>query len=154
MNPPPVSFVVDAGVALKLVLPEPLADRAQALFSMIEGKAPAVFHVPDLFYIECANTLWKRVRRGDLTEADAHGDAARLGALTLSVMSTAALMKDGLHLAIRHGISAYDACYVALADRLGVKLMTADEWLVRKLAGSGHQVEWLGTFAPPSPPVS
>jgi predicted nucleic acid-binding protein len=43
-----------------------------------------------------------------------------------------------------HGISAYDACYVALAHRLGIDLITADQRLVCVFDGTAHAVRWLG----------
>ncbi len=54
----PISCVVDASVAVKLYLAEPLAAEAAALFALLVDPAN-VFHVPDLFYIECANIFWK-----------------------------------------------------------------------------------------------
>jgi predicted nucleic acid-binding protein len=37
--------------------------------------------------------------------------------------------------------------YVALAQRLNVPMVTADEKLMRLLAGSGHAVQWLGALS-------
>jgi predicted nucleic acid-binding protein len=55
------------------------------------------------------------------------------------------LADDALDLALAHGLSAYDACYVALARREAVPLVTADERLVRILkTGGGGSVVWLG----------
>ena len=53
---------------------------------------------------------------------------------------------DALPIALTHAISAYDACYVALAQRLSVPFVTADQALVRKLAGTSYAVQWLGSF--------
>jgi predicted nucleic acid-binding protein len=47
--------------------------------------------------------------------------------------------------------TAYDACYVALAQRNGIPLVTADEKLVRLLAGTPYSVEALRTFPIPRP---
>jgi predicted nucleic acid-binding protein len=66
MAPPttlPGICVVDANVAIKLFVAEDLSDEAHALFQKLTDHPPAQFHVPDLFYIECANILWKYVRR-------------------------------------------------------------------------------------------
>lgn len=52
--------------------------------------------------------------------------------------------------AINHGISAYDASYVALSRRHNVPLITADQKLVQKLAGLSPPVIWLGAWTPPS----
>jgi predicted nucleic acid-binding protein len=67
------AYVVDASTAVKLYLPEPLATEATTLFSLLTATPPADFHVPDLFFAECANIFWKQVRKGD---ADRHGGRA------------------------------------------------------------------------------
>jgi predicted nucleic acid-binding protein len=54
----PFICVVDASVAVKLYLAEPLATEAIALFGLLTAPV-TVFHVPDLFYVECANIFWK-----------------------------------------------------------------------------------------------
>jgi len=60
------------------------------------------------------------------------------------LLSTADLIAEALTIALAHDITAYDACYVALAQLAGVPLITADEALVRKLAGTAYDVGWLG----------
>ena len=40
-------------------------------------------------------------------------------------------MIDALKLAVEYQITAYDACYVALAQRLDLRVLTADAKLVR-----------------------
>jgi len=42
--------------------------------------------------------------------------------------------------------SVYDASYVALADRLGVPLLTADERLINCLAGSPYRLQTITEF--------
>src|SRR5260370_31519617 len=61
------------------------------------------------------------------------------------------LAGDALTLALAQGISAYDGCYLALAQRLGAPLITADQKLEQKLAPAGLPVTWLGVWNPPPP---
>jgi predicted nucleic acid-binding protein len=136
--------VVDASVGIKLFLVEPLADRADALFSALTDTPPARLYVPDLFYIECTNILWKYVRRFEYSPEAAQQDLADLVRLPLHSASTAALVEAALALALEHGTTAYDAAYVALAQKLSVPLVTADEALVRRLEDTGLDVRWLG----------
>lgn len=141
------TFVIDASVGIKLVLPEPLSDRAESLFDLL-GKRPAVrFFVPDLFYVECANVLWKRVTRYGYKFSDAIVDLRNLRALALRIVATSDLTETALKLSVLHGITAYDSCYVALSDLVVAPLITADERLVRKLADKKHRVQWLGNLA-------
>jgi predicted nucleic acid-binding protein len=145
----PLICVVDASVAVKIYLAEPLAAEAVALFGLLTDPAN-VFHVPDLFYAECANIFWKYVQRGNATFAQVAGHLSDLLALPLASTPTAVLAANALPLAVTHGITVYDACYVALAKQLGVSFVTADQKLEQKLAGSGLAVIWLGTWTPPA----
>jgi len=64
-------YVVDASVAIKWVVPEAGTPQALALIANNDVAAP------DLIVAECANILWKKVRRAELTLPEAHF-AARL----------------------------------------------------------------------------
>ena len=143
--------VVDASVVIKLFVIESLSEQADALFAQLAQDPPARFYVPDLLFIECANILWKHVRRFGYSADRAQEDVADLRALALHSVSTADLIGDALPIALAHTISAYDACYVALAHHLSVPFVTADEALIRKLDGTIYNVQLLGNFAiPPS----
>ncbi|HWG42739.1 MAG TPA: type II toxin-antitoxin system VapC family toxin [Gemmataceae bacterium] len=145
----PFHCVVDASVAVKLYLAEPLATEAAALFGLLADPAN-VFHVPDLFYVECANIFWKYVQRRLATDTQVTGYLKFLKALPLLHTSTFDLTGDALTLGVAHGITAYDACYVALAQRLAVSLITADQKLDQKLRSAGLSVTWLGIWKPPA----
>jgi len=143
-----VRCVEDASVAVKLYLAEPLAAEAHALFSCLADPA-SVFHVPDLFFIEVANILWKQVKRGNASLAQVASHIAALTSLPFQTTSTMDLAADALTIAVNHNVTAYDACYVALAARLAVQHITADDQLVNKLAGLPFQVTALAAWTPP-----
>ncbi len=150
MRSAPLTCVVDASVGIKLFVAEALSDRATALFAHLAANPPANFYVPDLFFIECTNILRKHVIRFGYPPDKAQKDLIHLRALDLNGIPTADLIKDALHLALIHPISAYDASYVALAQRFGIPLVTADEKLVRALAGTSYSVHSLKTFPIPA----
>lgn len=58
----PLRCVVDASVAIKLFVDDPLSDKVHTLFAHLDADPMCKFYVPDLFYIECTNILWKYVR--------------------------------------------------------------------------------------------
>jgi predicted nucleic acid-binding protein len=148
----PVRCVVDASVGVKLFVAEPLSDAAHALFTQLSADPHAQLHVPDLFYIECANILWKYVQRLGYPLKAAREDLAMLRALSLRSTPTALLLAASLEIAAAQKISAYDACYVALARQLRMPLVTADQKLVRTLVGLEVAVHWLSDFVlPPLP---
>lgn len=129
--------VVDASVGIKLFMNEDLSEVADLLFARLAAQPAPQFYVPDLFYVECANILWKYVHRFGYSPENARQDVADLRTLALVTISTADLIEPALDLALTHGITAYDASYVALAQQLDLPLITADAPLARKLAGSG-----------------
>lgn len=138
--------VVDASVGIKLLLVEPLADRADTLFASLTESPPARLYVPDLFFIECANVLWKYVHRFGHSPENARQDIADLVRLPLQIVSTSELAEAALTLALEHQITTYDAAYVALAQKASVPLVTADEALVRRLKPNNLEVHWLGEW--------
>ena len=134
--------VVDASVGIKLFLVEDGSEAADRLFSELIPDAAADkpltrFYVPDLFFVECGNILWKYVRYFGYDAANARQDVADLQALRLQTVSTADLLTPAFELALHYDLTAYDACYAALAQQLSLPLITADAPLLRKLAGSG-----------------
>ena len=147
---PPMIYVVDASVAVKLYLAELLSNEAHALFACLADPT-TVFHVPDLFFAECANIFWKHMQRGNATDVEAASHLASLAAIPLMRTSTFDLFNDALTIALRHGITAYDSCYLALAQRHGIPTICADDKLVKKMAGSPHQVIGLASWRPPAP---
>lgn len=134
--------MVDASVTIKLFIDDELSERAYGLFELLTSSHDVEFHVPDLFFIECTNVMLKYVRWGGLDLKTAQRNLADLAALRLKVSATMDLMALSLELAQRLNISAYDACYAALADYQGLPLITADEKLISTLPGS----TWLGNF--------
>jgi predicted nucleic acid-binding protein len=136
MIPTPVACVLDASVGIKLVLNEAFSGEAHTLAAHLAHDPAARFHVTDLFDIECANVLRKHVPRSGYLLDDAQRSLAALQALAFQRIPVAALAGDALTLAARFGINAYDACYVAASQRLGVQLVTADSRLVARMAGS------------------
>lgn len=141
-----IDCVVDASVGIKLFLVEPLSGRADALFDHLTDTPPARFYVPDLFFVECANILWKYIRRFGYPRETARQDVANLVELPLRVVSMAELAVESLELAVDSEITAYDAAYVVLSQRLSLPLVTADGRLVRHLAECDMDVRFLADW--------
>lgn len=142
----PFSCVVDANVALKLFFEQAGSERAEALFAHLEADVRTRFYVPDFFYAECATAFATYVRQTDYTPEQARQDMGELLALALHVVPTVDLATQALDIALTHGLSGYDAFYVALSDRVALSLITADERMVRALAGKPFQIRFLMTF--------
>ena len=92
----PFRCVVDASAAIKIVLAEPLSAQANRLFARIAETPPAQFHVPDLFFVECANILWKYIRRRAYPQQRARFDLRYLVGLGLDTTPHRRLGRAGV----------------------------------------------------------
>ncbi|MGI2903952.1 type II toxin-antitoxin system VapC family toxin [Tolypothrix sp. VBCCA 56010] len=144
----PLRCVVDTSVCIKQFIADPLTPKVNQLFDHFANPQTEIF-IPDLFYIECANTFWKYVRAGMYTAAEVQTDLVTLKAFPLRVVSTADLMADAVNIALTHGISAYDASYVALSQQVSVTLLTLDQKLVKALAATSYDVISFNDFEVP-----
>jgi predicted nucleic acid-binding protein len=99
------------------------------VLSVTRGEVDAI--APDLIWTETANVLARYVRRRLLTPRVAAQGFARLRALPLVVHPVESFVDTVLAAAIRHRLSAYDACYLVLAEASGATLVTSDVVLAR-----------------------
>lgn len=138
-------IVVDASVAAKWCLPakgEPLTDEAlELLRRYVKGEIR--FVVPDLFWTELANFLWKAVRQGRCAKATAETALTSLQQRKLSTVSALGLLNLAFGIATAFDRTVYDSLYVALAVHAKAQLITADERLANALAAQ-LPVKWLG----------
>ena len=134
------SCVIDANVAIKLVIAQPDSDVAQSLFDRLADDPSARFHVPDFFFAECASTLVNYVRLSRYPIAIAQQGVRRLIALRVRATPALMLAASALDIATECRITGYDACYVALSHQIDAPLITADEKLVTALVGQPYQV--------------
>jgi len=125
--------VIDASVGVKLFIQEEDSQIVDELFAQLVSDPPASFYVPDLFYIECANVLWKYAHQFNYSSEHAQRDLTALLALALYTIPSSTILNEAMRLALQVNISVYDACYAALAHKLDLPLITADQKLVQKL---------------------
>ena len=121
-------LVLDSSIALSWCFSDeknPYADSIAVRFPAIEAV------VPSLWPLEIANILVVGERRGRNTQADTVQWTRFLNTLPIVIdeESTARAWSDTANLARSLKLSAYDACYVELALRLGLPLATLDNKL-------------------------
>lgn len=138
--------IVDANVALQLVLKQELTDSASALFDRVVADDPLQMHVPDLFFAEITNVLTLQTRLGKprLLAEQAYAALQYLRLLPFAVTGNHALGPRALELAMLHRLNGYDAIYVALAEKFDLPFITADNKLVNALKGYPGDIRWLG----------
>jgi predicted nucleic acid-binding protein len=124
--------VIDSSFTASLFLPDEANPKSDTLGRRIAERGATA---PGLWQLEITNLLLMAVRRKRITPAERLKLLAAIDVLpvTLHPVLTAQQRADVLHLAEKHGLSAYDAAYLELAMRLGLPLATLDEPL-RKAA--------------------
>jgi predicted nucleic acid-binding protein len=139
--------VVDASVAAKWCLPaqqEELVSQAEDLLASYR-RSEIRFLVPDLFWAELANVLWKAVGRGRISTDRAISALSLVSDLGIAAGPSFDLLPQALFLATIHGRTVYDSLYVALAVQSKSEMITADERLANALAAR-LPVKWLGAL--------
>ena len=140
----PSACVVDASVAIKLFLLEEYTPEVQAFFLRLDNDVDAF--APDLLLTECTNILWRQVTMKGYDQIQAQHDLVDLLALHVQWMPTTELLPRAFEIATSYGATAYDSCYVALAERLQLPLLTHDNRLAKRLMNSAHTIITLDTI--------
>jgi predicted nucleic acid-binding protein len=134
----PISLVVDAGVAIKWYVPEVHNAEAKRLLD-----PSYTLHVPDLFYAEIGNIVWKKARllkTPEITVDEGRQILDLVLGVPVTVHPIAPLLKSAYELAVSPARpTVYDCCYLALAERLNCPLVTADRVFHDALQGTPHR---------------
>jgi predicted nucleic acid-binding protein len=124
--------ILDSCLALKTVLPEVDTPKAVRLSNEFRLRLHDLL-ATDVFPVEAAHALAKAERRGIITRPLG---ARRLAAVLRNVPYLhpyLPLLPRAYAIASHAGIGAYDCLYVALAEREGCDLITADVRLLNSL---------------------
>lgn len=124
--------VLDASVAVDWLLPGP---RSAVALAFLQAGARRI--APDLIFAEFVSVAARFTRRGLAPEADVRAAVERLPQLIDEVAPLSDLAAPAYDLATRYSFSAYDAVYLTLALRRGLRLVTADAKLARRAADVG-----------------
>ncbi len=139
-------IVPDASVAVKWCLPvaETLVDAAVDLLNR-HHERHITFLVPDLFWPEFGNVMWKAVRQGRCTPELALDAVRTTKALALPTFASVNLLELALDISLQYQRTFYDSIYLALAVAEHATLVTADERLANAV-GAHLPVKWLGAL--------
>jgi predicted nucleic acid-binding protein len=135
-----VNAVVDASVAIKWFLPEPLSNEAERL---LDG-GDALF-APDFLLIEFGNIIWKKVRLDELARGDGDAVFAALRSGPVALVDTRPLVERTLHLAHEIDHPLYDCLYLATAEAVEAVVATADRRFFDRCSRSvmRSRIAWL-----------
>lgn len=124
-------FVLDASMALSWCFEDEATPETEKVLDRL-GDDHAI--VPPLWESEITNALLVAERKGRLNEAQSTRFVSLLAVLPINVDTSGPPMTTLLALGRQHGLSSYDATYLALAERAGIAVATLDE----KLRAAAH----------------
>jgi predicted nucleic acid-binding protein len=131
-SPSTVTLVVDASVAIKWLVEE---DGSEAAFALRDRDLAA----PALLRIEAANVLRTLAARKATTPDEAAALFSLLQAAPVTLVDhDDALEARALQLALALGHPVYDCVYLALAERMGRTLVTADSRFLKALRATPY----------------
>jgi predicted nucleic acid-binding protein len=125
-----VTWVVDASVAVKWVIPEVLSEQADQIRDSDDDVL-----APDLLLVEVANALWRKTVAREITPREADTALGLVRRSGVDLHPTEPLLPRAMDLARRLKHPVYDCVYLALAGRERARFVTADQRLLRR-AGS------------------
>ncbi|MBI5969499.1 MAG: type II toxin-antitoxin system VapC family toxin [Deltaproteobacteria bacterium] len=136
--------VIDASVVLKWYLPdEKYGGKALALLTRYISEDLEIA-APSLLEFEVINALVIAQRRGRIREEKIIAAIEGFINLGISLTDLSDLYSKIIHYCKAYNRSAYDASYLAVADREAITLITADEGLYNSVKKDLSWVKWLG----------
>ena len=137
-------ITVDASIVIKWFVAESLSRESRLLLAR-----HMEFQAPDLLLSEFANTIWKKVRRGEIAHPEPFFHELRSLSELIALYPAEVLIERASHLAIEMDHPVYDCLYLACAEASGTALVTADKALVDRAneSQSGLEVRYIGASA-------
>lgn len=131
-----MTFVVDNSVALAWCFEDEQTDAIAALLDRVTKTGGIA---PQLWPLEATNGLLMAERRGRITVDQRRRLASFLQALPISIDDETAsrVWTTTAQLAEQHRLTAYDAAYLELAQRLSLPLATYDKPLMVAAQNAG-----------------
>ncbi len=126
-----MSWAIDASIACKWFVEEEGSAAAEKL--LVGGET---LLAPDLIVAEVCSALWKKLRAGHMTTAQATAAMNELPGFFDDLVPCHRLGARSLAIAEELDHPVYDCFYLALAELNDMKLVTADARLLARLAGT------------------
>lgn len=127
-----MKYVLDSNLGVKWVLDEDLSEKARSVRDeFLRGLHELL--APDVFMVEAAHALTRAQRQGRITPGEVDDLITDLMATPPDFHPHTPLLSRAIAISVqaRHGV--YDCLYVALAEREGCALLTADTRMINSL---------------------
>lgn len=139
-------LVVDASVALKWQFKDELQieEAIQMLADFIEGKIDLLS--PSLFAYEIVNAVHIGVSRKRIPEWEGLEIINDILSVGITLVDFDELVQTTFNLAKTYKRSTYDCAYLALAEKEGCPLYTADERFFNAMKDKVKLIKWVGDY--------
>ena len=138
-------YVLDASFAMKWVLPEQDTPKAVRLRNEFRHGL-CMLIAPDVFVPEVSHGLTKAERRGVIPIGVAERRMLNVINCLPDLYPSLPLSRRAIQISSQARIALYDCLYVALAEREGCELVTADQKLIGTLQRSFPFITPLSTL--------
>jgi predicted nucleic acid-binding protein len=126
------AFVVDTSALVRLYVPDgPLPPGLEQAVELA-WRAEALLSAPELALAEAAQVLRKKERAGYLTSAECDEVLDELLGLPIDFSGHRDLLGRAVEISRTREITVYDSLFIALAEKNGAELITADDRLLRR----------------------
>jgi predicted nucleic acid-binding protein len=139
-------LVLDASIAVKLLLPEPYSEEARELVFGNEF-AQHLIIAPLIVVTEVVAAISKAVRSRAISPASARAAYSEWNDTIEGVFGEVTLLDnldDAFELSLRLHHALHDCLYLALAQSRNATLATCDAVLAEKASGIGTRVRFVG----------
>ena len=138
--------VIDASTLMAALLPgEPTKRAAREILERFAGDALELI-APTLLAYEVANSLLKAERKPERGVSKEAIDAILEELSRLGIPLIPVSMEEMVSMARRYDRWAYDASYLALAEREGIPLITSDKRLYNAVRERFEKVVWVEDY--------
>ena len=127
-------MVIDTSVTMSWCFEDEATEETDAILDRLRHDEAVV---PGLWQLEVTNVLLVAERRTRITEAQATRFLDLLTQLPIRIDVSQTDVTALLAAGRRHGLSAYDASYLVLAERLAAPLATRDDKLATACRNAG-----------------
>ena len=128
------TVVLDASVGVALVRDEPNSLQISQTLRNLRGTGHRLV-VPSVFWLELVNVLGRRYHTPPQAILEAVVELEAAGLETVELDRPMLLL--AIDAIVHHGLTAYDAAYLALADAADARLLTADVTLAAAAGSRG-----------------
>ena len=125
------SYVIDASVVAKCFIDEDYSNKALEVINAHVG-GRLMLSAPSLIVYELGNIFWRHPRITAEKACEFIEKFLDLQIGLVDVWSDVELLKNACAISKNRKLTFYDASYLAMVERDGAKLITADEYLRKK----------------------